>query len=83
MIETHGERMIETHGHFSPLDDRQYYCQEPYRKLWMPYSRAKGLILSYLKNPCGKGLMEENMLKKLLARVVGTCEGEATEYLGC
>ena len=67
--------------HFSPLDDDQYYCQEPYTKLWMPSSRVKGLTLSYLKNPCEQGLTEENMLKKLLARVEGTGEGRLPNTL--
>jgi len=49
----------------------------------MSSSRVKGLTLSYLKSPCGKGLTEENMLKKLLARFAGTGEEEVTEYLGC
>jgi hypothetical protein len=37
--------------------------QDPYIKPWMPSSRAKGLTLWDLRNPCGKGLVLANMLK--------------------
>jgi hypothetical protein len=35
--------------------------QEPYIKSWMPCLRGNVSILSDLKNPCGKGLPEENI----------------------